>query len=391
MAGFTVTVGGVDYDVDAPDERTAWKWANATHLQSIKNDVPQAPRQAVSPGLETASQTVGTQVLPYMATGHGTDVAGEIAQAPYNLGAKVNDAAARFLPAPAAAALGTAANVGMEGAGMLAGGAIGAGAGMAAKAPMQGSARWLMQKALKPSAGDFIKGKGDRAINTLLEEGVNVSRGGAEKLRGMGEGLNQQVASELASSTATIPKNAPPSRILSGINKLEDTNPLPSGPRSAMEGVYNEFISNPLVPADIPLTKAQVYKQTLYQGLKDNYGKLSEGDEAARKLLALGMKEEIERGAPAVGPLNKRASDIWNALNVTERRAFVGGNNNPVSLPAAFSIVHNPAFGAGMMVNTSDLAKSLLARGLYQSGNAAPYLGAGSGAALAALLREREQ
>lgn len=35
---FTVTVGGVDYDVDAPDEKTAWKWANATHFKEIKNE-----------------------------------------------------------------------------------------------------------------------------------------------------------------------------------------------------------------------------------------------------------------------------------------------------------------------------------------------------------------
>ena len=34
MAEFTVTVEGKDYDVTAPDERTAWAWANATHRQS---------------------------------------------------------------------------------------------------------------------------------------------------------------------------------------------------------------------------------------------------------------------------------------------------------------------------------------------------------------------
>lgn len=35
---FTVTVGGQDYDVTAPDERTAWKWANATHLKAIAKE-----------------------------------------------------------------------------------------------------------------------------------------------------------------------------------------------------------------------------------------------------------------------------------------------------------------------------------------------------------------
>lgn len=35
---FTVNVGGVDYDVDAPDEKTAWKWANQTHFKAIKSE-----------------------------------------------------------------------------------------------------------------------------------------------------------------------------------------------------------------------------------------------------------------------------------------------------------------------------------------------------------------
>jgi hypothetical protein len=34
MAKYEVDVGGSTYEVDAPDERTAWKWANYTHQQS---------------------------------------------------------------------------------------------------------------------------------------------------------------------------------------------------------------------------------------------------------------------------------------------------------------------------------------------------------------------
>lgn len=38
MGAYTVTVGGQEYDVDAPDEKTAWKWANATHFKAIKDE-----------------------------------------------------------------------------------------------------------------------------------------------------------------------------------------------------------------------------------------------------------------------------------------------------------------------------------------------------------------
>jgi hypothetical protein len=36
MAKFDVDVGGVTYEVEAPDENTAWEWANYTHRQSPK-------------------------------------------------------------------------------------------------------------------------------------------------------------------------------------------------------------------------------------------------------------------------------------------------------------------------------------------------------------------
>ncbi len=35
---YEVDVGGVTYDVDAPDAKTAWSWANQTHSKSLKTD-----------------------------------------------------------------------------------------------------------------------------------------------------------------------------------------------------------------------------------------------------------------------------------------------------------------------------------------------------------------
>lgn len=468
-----------------------------------------------------AQASISSQISPYLPTERGTDVAGEISAAPYNLGAKVNDSAAKYLPAPVAAGLGTAANVGMEAAGMLAGGSIGGGVATATAKPVgEGLGKWLMQKALKPYVTDFRKGKADRAIETLLEEGINVSRGGVEKLRGIGEGLNRQVSSEIAASSAKIPQtfvddavglarsrfaNSPDQvgdfasidsaaskflannrltglgskeaelaaaveqRRLARIAALQDAGryrtmaaqqanlahgggvnvaktPMNEpymnvGSQALGEGrslspsaypVAEGMIGQPRIPgrytenmqrvpeaqsaaaefervarlrrieqeqaalqlaehrmaggSGVPIQTAQDLKQGLYQNLKDKYGTLQAPEVETQKLIASVLRGEIEKGAPAVAPLNKRASDIWNALNVTERRALVGGNNNPVSLPAAVSMVHNPAFGASMIANTSDLAKSLVARALYQSGKAAPAAGTVGGAAAAAAL-----
>lgn len=40
MATFDVDVGGVTYEVDAPDEQTAWQWANQTHAQETSQEAP---------------------------------------------------------------------------------------------------------------------------------------------------------------------------------------------------------------------------------------------------------------------------------------------------------------------------------------------------------------
>lgn len=46
MPTYDVTVGGVDYEVDAPDEAKAWEYANYTHRQS---QAPVAPVAAIAP------------------------------------------------------------------------------------------------------------------------------------------------------------------------------------------------------------------------------------------------------------------------------------------------------------------------------------------------------
>ena len=70
MATFDVDVGGTTYEVDAPDEATAWKWAKATHLQGAsKRDIAseiasdpisQGAREAMKPSV---IEDLGRQTL----------------------------------------------------------------------------------------------------------------------------------------------------------------------------------------------------------------------------------------------------------------------------------------------------------------------------------------
>ena len=307
------------------------------------------------------------------------DAASEIDAAPYNVGAAVNDKAAKYVSPEIAAGLGTAANFATSLVPMAVGGAAG---GMAQPA-FQAMGKNVMQRALKPTVADFRKGKADRAVETLLDEGVNVSRGGVEKLRGMGEKLNARVADEIAGSTATVDKNAVAARLLDTEKKFT-AQVNPQSDLNAIDDVWTNFLKHPQLSGNqtMPIQLAQELKQGTQARLKAKYGEMGDASTEAQKALAFGLRKEIERGAPAVGPLNRKASDLWNALNVTERRALIGGNNNPVSLPTVIGAAHNPAFGASMIVNSSDLAKSLAARLLY-SGQLPANAGRGAGLAYA--------
>jgi hypothetical protein len=55
MPTYDVTVGGVDYEVDAPDETKAWQYANYTHQQS---QAASAPAAVVAPVEEVAAPAV---------------------------------------------------------------------------------------------------------------------------------------------------------------------------------------------------------------------------------------------------------------------------------------------------------------------------------------------
>ena len=302
-----------------------------------------------------------------------------LGDAAYKIGGAVTDAASNVgLPAPIAAGAGYAANVGWQaiptllgmGSGMGSNGAtqttreaLGAGAnGISGHGVMRSMAEKVMQNAVKPTARDLETGKADRAIATMLDEGVGPTRGGMAKLKAKAMRLNSDVEAALtASNGATIPKGSPPSRIQTMIANLEQKNALPAGPRAAMESVNDEFLSNPLIPQNIPVDRAQQFKQTLYQDLKNKYGTLSEGSEAAKKALAMGLKEDIEQAVPAVAPLNAKASELWNALNVAERRALMASNVDSVGLAW---LTANPKMAAAYMANKNPYIRSLLARSI---------------------------
>lgn len=128
-------------------------------------------------------------------------------------------------------------------AGMVAPSAV-RGIGNASAGKLDSMSRSLMQSALKPTIAELRKGNVDPAIQTLLENGINVTRGGVDQLRGKIGGLNEDIASRIANSDATVSRE----NVLSALSDTRQrfTNQVsPAADLSAIGKVADDFSNHP--------------------------------------------------------------------------------------------------------------------------------------------------
>ena len=301
-------------------------------------------------------------------------------RAAYKAGGAVTDFLSPYLPSEVAGGAGYLTNVGIQSIPTVIGGAMGS----ATKPKSQELSRRLMQSAVKPTLPDIQKGKAARAIETMLKEGVNPTKGGVEKLRGMADDITPQIEKAIEGSTARINKGAVADRLRQTARQASD-QVNPAADIKAIENAWTEFMSHPQLAggADMSVQRAQAIKQGTYRALGNKpYGELQGASTEAQKALARGLKEEISQAVPEVASLNARQSELINALNVTERRALMDLNKNPMSLSL---LAPNKAALAAFLADKSALFKSLLARSLYSGGGAgATAVGATAGGLIGA-------
>jgi len=284
---------------------------------------------------------------------------GETTQsAAYNVGGKVTDVASQAgLPPEVAAGAGFAANVGTQYVPAYLTGKL---AGAVAKQPLQAAGKRLMQSAVKPVLSDLMRGKAARAIDTLLEKGVNPTPGGMAKLRGLASQLDSEVKSRLAMSPAVIRKSDVGKSLLDTVDQFK-LQANPQNDLAAIREAWLKFRGHPLLVGkqEIPVSLAHAIKQGTYKQVGNKaYGELGSADTAAQKAIASGIRNEISKVEPSVAGLNKEHSDLMNALNVTERRAYMQLNNNPAGLAL---LAQNPQAAAAFMADKSAMFKSLVA------------------------------
>jgi hypothetical protein len=223
----------------------------------------------------------------------------------------------------------------------------------------RGGAESLMQSAIKPTLKQLANGDAGVAVRTLLDYGINPTKAGIEKLRGLIDDLNTQVADKIANSTATIPKANVLQR-LADVKTAFGNTVSPTSDLAAIDRVGDDFLAHPLYPGpDLPVQAAQQLKQGTYKTLAKKYGQVGAADVEAQKGLARGLKEEISNAVPEVAGLNAEEAKLITTLKVSERRALMELNKNPLGLTTMAS---SPAAMAAFLADRSALFKSLVAR-----------------------------
>lgn len=310
------------------------------------------PQGLVQAGIGEANQTIGDA----------------IDKSAYNAGGYVTDKAAKVLPPDAAAAAGYATNVATQVAPAV---LTGQGAQRVLAPTMQSMAQRVMQMATKPTYEMHRTGQAARAIDTMLEEGINPTAGGVEKLRGMIDDLNTEIKTRIANSDATVYRGAVEKTLGDLLDRVKN-QVNPNADMSAIRRAWSEFRNHPLLEnPNIPVQLAQDMKKGTYQSLGSKpYGELQGASIEAQKQLARGLKEEIAKAVPEVGPLNARESALLNAKEVAERRSLMGGNNQILGLGML-----NPFMLPLWLAERSPTLGGWMARGLHSGQQVLPNIG----------------
>lgn len=109
---------------------------------------------------------------------------------------------------------------------------------------MSAAAPGLMQAALKPSVKSLEKGDAARAIQTMLDEGINVSAGGVQKLKDKINVLNADIVREIGASPAIIDKAAVYGPVKEALDKFtKQANP--NADTASIRKAWDEFSNHP--------------------------------------------------------------------------------------------------------------------------------------------------
>ena len=293
-------------------------------------------------------------------------------------GGAATDVLATHVPPEVAGFVGAATEVAVPTlAGAIAGRAI-------AQPVAKAAGERLMSSALKPSSKDLLSGDAAKAVQTMLDEGVNVTAGGAAALRAKISALHNEVAKKIAASPEMVDKAYVASEVSKTLAKFRN-QVTPGADRKAILDAWQEF--NTRFGAKIPVAEAQAMKQGTQAIISKKYGEIGSAATETQKGMARGLRLGIEDVIPEVKHLNAQESKLLNALYMADRRAALEGNKNIAGLSL---LAKNPEAAAAFMVDRSSLFKSLLARMIHSRGGDVGAIAGGAAGGVAGSLSGQE-
>ena len=362
-------------------------------LLSLERERAAASKQGGSTFPVTARPRVFNEDLS--APARMTNVAAGTRQSPvdspmqrfiYEAGGRATDRLANAGATPEmAAGVGYLTNLAGQVGSTFLGGNIGA----KAEPLFQAAGRNLMQRALKPDKIARDSGKADTAIQTMLDEGINATKGGAEILQGKVDDLVVEVDRIIDRyPNARVDKQAVYDALSQAMAKTMKQG-TPQTDMATIGKAMMDFAQHPLLQSSstIPAKLAQELKQGVWRKLKDSsFGPnvMPAAERDAQKAIGSGLRQGIEDVIPEVGPANAKTQEFLNALKLVEARAGADGNKNLMGFGTLSPSMTN---FVAWMLDRYPAGKSMLARYMYSHADpemAGRAAGAATGAALGA-------
>ena len=252
---------------------------------------------------------------------------------------------------------------------------------------LEGPARSLMQSALKPSSKSLVNGDAAKAIDTMLQEGVNATTGGAAKLRILINKLKAEVGQVISQSPATVDRGYAYKELA---GTLEDVTKKGSGynaDRAAVLKAWDEFKNHPLldkfaeVDNQIPIQSADMVKRASQKAAESAYSALTPptASDKAQMAIAAGLRKGMEAEEPRVAAMNAKLSEYINALQQIEPRAAAAANRD---IGGLVPLAHSPEAAMLMLADRNPWMKSFIARALYAGKEQIPATAARAGVAI---------
>lgn len=226
--------------------------------------------------------------------------------------------------------------------------------------------RSFMQSAVKPGLKTVTRAMAagettPPVVQTLLDQGINVTAGGYRKLQTLLNATNDEISQAIASSNAGIAPLKVAGRLIDTARTFAN-QVNPQADLAAISTVGENFLDSQAHRPLIPVAEAQSLKQGTYARIGEKYGQTSAASIEAEKGLARGLKEEIANEVPDVSALNAKEGKLIEALYAVGKRVALSGNSNQVGISWA---THNPTVFLASLMERSPAVQSMLARGMY--------------------------